>query len=244
MQRESITDNGLTDIASDSASVLNGYKTLAHGAYNALRQDIIEGRLAPGSRLRVEHLKNHYQVSAATLREALTLLVSDALVMTSGQRGFTVKPISVEDFADLTESRIVLESHALRTSIAAGDDEWEANLTAAFHRLHLAQNRLDKGEASFTQWEVRNREFHYALLAAHTSFWSQHFLSILYRQSERYRRLLLSKQPVERNLHQEHQALFEASLRRDADEACELLARHIRASFIAISTLLQNSLDG
>ncbi|OYV01047.1 MAG: transcriptional regulator, partial [Burkholderiales bacterium PBB5] len=47
-----------------------GSRTLIERAYAQLRDDIIEGRLAPDEKLRVEHLKAHYQVGAGTLREA------------------------------------------------------------------------------------------------------------------------------------------------------------------------------
>ena len=72
-------------------------KTLAEAAYRRLRRDIIEGIHPPGEKLRVEHLKDHYAVGAGTLREALLLLVTDALVTVQGQRGFRVAPISLDD---------------------------------------------------------------------------------------------------------------------------------------------------
>ncbi|MGP1614499.1 MAG: GntR family transcriptional regulator, partial [Pollutimonas bauzanensis] len=53
-------------------------KTLVEGAYNRLRRDIIEGVHRPGEKLRVEHLKDQYDVGAGTLREALLLLIADA----------------------------------------------------------------------------------------------------------------------------------------------------------------------
>ena len=55
-------------------------KTLAEAAYRQLRRDIIEGVHKPGEKLRVEHLKDQYEVGAGTLREALQLLATDALV--------------------------------------------------------------------------------------------------------------------------------------------------------------------
>ncbi len=76
-------DDSLADDAAEVAS-----RTLIERAYAQLRDDIIEGRLAPGEKLRVEHLKEHYRVGAGTLREAITQLVSDALVVAEGQRGF------------------------------------------------------------------------------------------------------------------------------------------------------------
>ena len=85
-------------------------KTLVEGAYQRLRRDIIEGVHPPGEKLRVEHLKDQYEVGAGTLREALLLLVTDALVVAQGQRGFRVAPISIEDFEDITRTRILLET--------------------------------------------------------------------------------------------------------------------------------------
>ena len=62
-------------------------RTLVERAYLGLRHDIVRGALTPGERLRVEHLKAVYDVGAGTLREALMLLVSDALVTAEGQIG-------------------------------------------------------------------------------------------------------------------------------------------------------------
>ena len=95
-------------------------KTLVEGAYQRLRRDIIEGVHAPGEKLRVEHLKDRYEVGAGTLREALLLLVTDALVVAQGQRGFRVSPISIEDFEDITRTRLLLETEALRQSLQLG----------------------------------------------------------------------------------------------------------------------------
>ena len=74
---------------------LSASRTLIERAYEQLRDDIVDGHLPPDEKLRVEHLKARYGVSAGTLREAITRLVSDALVITEGQRGFRVAPIAV-----------------------------------------------------------------------------------------------------------------------------------------------------
>ncbi|WP_287496185.1 FCD domain-containing protein [Pandoraea sp. CB10b_02] len=242
--------------------------TLAQSAYLRLRADIVQGRLAPGEKLRVEHLKDRYEVGAGTLREALALLVADALVVQHGHRGFRVTPISLADFIDITETRVQLETEALRQSVSLGDDAWEADLTSAFHLLTLAEERLggaaqgkegkgdgeegdvgdvgdeedsgngrDGGGNRFAQWEARNRAFHEALIRACPSRWLHHFLAILYRQSERYRRLSITHRPVPRDVHEEHQAIFDACLARDADRAAALLAAHIRKTLEAVREL-------
>ncbi len=211
-------------------------KTLVEAAYRSLRRDIIEGRLTPGDKLRIEHIKDNYGVGAGTLREALSLLISDALVISQEQRGFWVTPVSLEDFGDITETRVMLECEALRQSIKLGDDAWEADLVAAFHRLTRADEKLADSE-SREEWEERNRIFHEVLIAACPLRWVKHFLSILYHQAERYRRLSIQQKSVPRNIHAEHEALFKAALARDAELASNILAQHIRFTFQSIRTL-------
>ncbi|HAY10996.1 MAG TPA: transcriptional regulator [Thauera sp.] len=213
-------------------------KTLVEGAYQRLRRDIIEGVHAPGEKLRVEHLKDQYDVGAGTLREALLLLVTDALVVTQGQRGFRVAPISIADFEDITRTRVLLETEALRQSITLGGDDWEASVVAAFHRLSRAEEKLaDHDPGTTEEWEKRNRAFHEALISASPSRWIRHFQNILYQQSERYRRISLFRQPIERDIHAEHQALFDATLARDTTRATSILTEHILRTLDAVKRM-------
>lgn len=212
-------------------------KTLAESAYLQLRQDIVTGKHAPGSKLRVEHLKALYRVGAGTLREALLLLVTDALVTVQGQRGFRIAPISLDDFEDITRVRTLLETEALLLSMQHGDDAWESEAVAAFHRLTLVEARLEQADVGFDEWETQNRAFHDSLLAACPSLWLRHFLSMLYQQSERYRRLVLFDAPVPRNVHAEHEALLNAALQRDTKTARQLITQHIQATLTAIRSL-------
>jgi DNA-binding GntR family transcriptional regulator len=217
-------------------------KTLVESAYRALRRDIIEGHLPPGEKLRVEHLKDNYGVGAGTLREALSLLISDALVVSKGQRGFCVAPVSLEDFEDITKTRVMLECEALRQSIAMGDDAWEADLLAAFHRLAKAEEKLI-GTEGREEWEKRNRIFHEVLISACPSRWLKHFLSILYQQAERYRRLSIYLKPIPRDIHQEHEAILQAAMARDVDKATSLLGEHILITFRSIQLIPPEQLN-
>ncbi|MEI8157559.1 MAG: GntR family transcriptional regulator, partial [Burkholderiales bacterium] len=142
-------------------------RTLAERAYLSLRHDVVCGKLAPGERLRVEHLKDQYQVGAGTLREALSLLVSDALVTAEGQRGFRVAAISLADLEDVTNTRVMLETEALRQSIRHGDAQWEAALVASYELL--SQTESDPAGPEPALWERRNKAFHEALNAGFNS---------------------------------------------------------------------------
>ena len=203
--------------------------TLVGAAYVNLRRDIIQGVHPPGSRLRVEHLKDDYGVGAGTLREALALLVSDALVSAEGQRGFRVAPISLTDLEDVTNTRVMLETEALRQSIRHGDAAWEARLRASYDLLTQTETQIEDIEP--LQWEARNKAFHDALIAAHDSPWTKYMLSILYRHGERYRKInwrLTAAHAVERRVHEEHDTIFQAAINRQEARAALALEAHVR----------------
>jgi len=226
--------------AASGDALSEGAKTLNEYAYQRLRKDIISGVLAPGSKLRIEHLRATYQVGSSTLREALTLLLADALVIAEGQRGFWVAPISIDDLQDITRMRKMMATLALRESIKNGDDEWEAGIVAAFHRLSRVEDRLAAEAAEVADdWEDRNREFHEAAIAACTSRWTRHFRAILYSQSERYRRFSLVAMNGRRDVHAEHQAIMEATLARNADLACRLTEDHIDNTLLSMTHMLE-----
>jgi len=208
-------------------------RTLAERAYLSLRHDVICGKLAPGEKLRVEHLKDQYQVGASTLREALSLLVSDALVTAEGQRGFRVAPISLTDLEDVTNTRVMLETEALRQSIRKGDARWEALLTSSYQLLTqsevLPEMQPDAPEP--LQWEIRNKNFHDALISAHDSPWTKYMLAILYRHGERYRNInwrLTAAHASSRDVHEEHEAISQAAINKQEARAALALESHIR----------------
>jgi DNA-binding GntR family transcriptional regulator len=204
-------------------------RTRVEETLQAIRRDIIAGEFEPGAKLAVESLRQRYGVGSSTIREALSVLIPDGLVIARGQRGFNVSEISIDDLKDLGRTRILLETHALRESIALGDDDWEAGIVAAFHRLSKAQGALDQRlPDSAADWEVRNHQFHDALTAACESRWVHHILDMLHHHSERYRRLALTDRSIPRDVHAEHRALMETTLARDADAACEVAAQHIQ----------------
>ena len=213
------------DSAEDSRSG-NGSRTLIERAYAQLRADIVEGRLAPGEKLRVEHLKDRYAVGAGTLREAITRLVSDALVVAEGQRGFRVAPIAIEDLEDLTRLRVQIEIDALRVSIRRGDDRWRARVQAAYDELSANEQPLRTDNAR--RWEALNSRFHETLVSGCDSAWTLRVLRQLAQHGERYRRYAIGLQDSGRDVHAEHRQIFELAMSGQEARAALALEAHIR----------------
>jgi DNA-binding GntR family transcriptional regulator len=196
-------------------------------AIEQLRADIVSGRLRPNEKLKVQALAERYGFAASALREALSRLVNDALVVAEDQRGFRVSPVSRESLIELTEARVGIECLALRRAIEFGDVAWESKVIGSFHRLSRCQEMPEAGSGDMLQWSACHQDFHQALIAACRSKWLIYFSHLLYQQSERYRMLAtLTRVKRKRNVLKEHEGLMNAVVKRDADRACALIGAH------------------
>ncbi|MFD1840591.1 FCD domain-containing protein [Paracidovorax cattleyae] len=197
----------------------------------AMREDILGCTLKPGQRLKIEDLRKRYEASVGTLREALVQLVSEGLVQAEVNRGFAVAPVSVADLMDITELRVDLECKALGGAMQEGDDDWEARILGAFHVMRKMEPTLRGGAlqdpARMREWAERHRRFHDALVSACPSAWVLRFRQTLFDQARRYRALSMRHSTVPGRLDQ-HQALMDAVMNRDAVRAFELAELHIR----------------
>jgi GntR family transcriptional regulator, carbon starvation induced regulator len=81
---------------------------VSRALHERLRHDIILGVLPPAAKLKLEKLSKAYDVSINTLRETLSRLAADGLVVAEGQKGFAVLPVSTEDLREITEMRRAL----------------------------------------------------------------------------------------------------------------------------------------
>src|SRR5690606_32275483 len=100
-------------------------ETTATIVYNALKHDIVHGILPPGHKLLIDQLSERYGIGTNPVREALNRLSSELLVDRVDQRGFSVPPISLEDFRDIVNTRCWVEGKALEESIRNRTEAWE-----------------------------------------------------------------------------------------------------------------------
>ena len=141
--------------------------TVGSSTYEKIKHDIIFGELAPGSKLKLDVIKTKYEASVSTLRETLNRLASEGFVLAEEQRGFFVTKVSKEDLTEVAKLRVLLECHALKTSVEKGDADWEGNLVAAHHKLQLMEKKMISGDSSEKEtWKRYDWEFHLAVIQA------------------------------------------------------------------------------
>lgn len=97
-------------------------------AYAALRDDIVQWRLLPGTLLAEVEQSERLGVSRTPLREALGRLTAEGLTTAAGGRGVVVTGISLEDIDELFELRETLEGRAAELAAERGNPDDFAQL--------------------------------------------------------------------------------------------------------------------
>jgi DNA-binding GntR family transcriptional regulator len=212
----------------NKAEQVVGGQTLSEGVYQELRADILACRLRPDTKLQINTLAAEREVSLSGVREALSRLSAEGLVVAEPQRGFRVAPVSLQDFSDLTMTRIDIENLCLVRSMDKGGVDWETAVVATRHRLSRTPYWAPADDRRLSEeWAAAHNAFHEALVSASGSAHLSRIRKSLYQQSERYRRLSVPLFAAKRNVEAEHQAISEAALGRKNARACELMKEHL-----------------
>lgn len=206
---------------------MNEKRTMASQLEEQVRRDIINGRLKPGSKMRLKELSTHYDAGVIPLREALSRLAMTGFVSAIDQKGFSVQKISASELRDVTLTRLHIECRALALSIQNGDIEWESRVVAAHHRMGRYPIRDPQTQQLNVEWEAAHEAFHAALLANCGSPWLLRFVDTLCDQALRYRALAAASPISEgRDIVLEHEMLMQAALGGEAEVATALLTEH------------------
>ncbi|RWY68738.1 GntR family transcriptional regulator [Rhizobium sp. WSM1325] len=203
-------------------------ETVSDVVFRQIREDIISGTLPPGAKIKLEQAKERYSIGISSLREILSRLTTENLVVAEGQRGFEVSPASRRELLELADLRIVLETHAIGLAFAAGNLEWEGRIVAAHHRLAAAERKLLAGDVSRTvDWVRYDWEFHQAIVSACNSATLMATLSSVFDRFLRYH--MLAESFRGKPVVDDHRVLFELSIRRDVAGATDVVRRHVQS---------------
>lgn len=202
-------------------------RTKQQAVYEALRAEIMDGRLAPGRGLVIDALAKRFQVSIIPVREALRQLQAERLVEIRPHTGVRVAPV---DLAGLREIFTLLGALEAETAVAALP-RLEAGHLAELDGLlgRLEQAAACQDSAGF---ELANREFH--LLPCRIAGFSRsaQILRELLAEWERLHRQAfqgaLPPDPAQAN--RDHRAMVEAFRSGDAAGLETVIRRHNAAA--------------
>jgi len=203
--------------------------------YEEVKSRLLTGEFDPGQRLRAERLRNDHGVSASTMREILFRLSAVGLADFQEQRGFRIPSQSLERQHDLAQFRIFLEQQGARLSIRLGGVAWEAQLSAAHHKLSHIE-RVVAGQSAdpalLALWTAAELEFHRTLIGACASEVLKSTHRLLYDQ---FRQQLITVDRkfvyLPQNVAQ-HQAILDAALAKDEALTCAQIKEHLSRHLI------------
>ena len=164
-------------------------RTLSGAVYAEIRSDILAGRYTPGSKLSPRVIATQSKVSLSVVREALTRLTEQGLVISEPQLGFSVVGLDIDDVRDLSRVRILIEGAALKNAVLNADVEYEAGIVASHHRMVRNAPAVDDGTERVTdEWARAHAEFHRALISACPSPRLRDLADSMRETAELYRR--------------------------------------------------------
>jgi GntR family carbon starvation induced transcriptional regulator len=200
--------------------------TLAFTLSAHLRDDILAGRMAPGSKLNLDELRAGFGVSLSPLREALSRLAAEGFVTSEEQRGYRVAPVSADNLREVLRLRSELEVLAITESIRNGDNAWEARVVSSYYLLSKLDDTTRRMQ-NLQEWERLHRQFHETLSSACGMPMLVQFCEQLHDKFDRYRRIFLHNRPADERVPKEHTALMQAALARDEKAATEIVREHV-----------------
>ena len=185
-----------------------------------LRTAILSGRLAAGAPLRQDHIAAAYGVSHIPVREALRRLEAEGLVAYRPRRGAVVARLDGAEAWEITEMRMALEALAVRLSLARAT---AADFAAAEAALAAGARAATTEARSAANWD-----FHRALYGPCARPRLLRSVEGLWRQLDRYLRVVWQAAEVQGRSQDEHRAILAAYRRRDLEAALALTEAHIR----------------
>ena len=117
--------------------------TTPEGVYRVLRAAILDGTVPPGGQLRERDIAEELGVSRSPLREALTRLEEEGLIVKIPFRGAFVMEVSAQEVAEIASVRLLVEPYAGELAFDALRGPERPKLTQTIEDLHRATEKND-----------------------------------------------------------------------------------------------------
>jgi len=193
--------------------------------YEKLRQDILDGVLKPGQILRQEELARSANVSRVPLREAMSKLESEGLIVLRPRRGYAVTSLQQSDIVEIFELRAVMEEHAGYIAARARTTE---DVEIAGRLLLAMESREPVDARNFGAWARDNYDFHSHIIASSHRPRLLRIASSLRDSVEHYVRVEAAMTGHVNDAFDEHREIFEAFEAGDAAGLARISREHVQ----------------
>jgi len=190
--------------------------------YQALKQDIVTCTLAPGLPLSEVEMCARYETSRTPVRESCRRLCDESLMRMVPFRGFNITPLTIEEYRDLHETRLLVEpgAAALAAERATEEQLKEIELWASYDYKSMQKSSY------YTSLEW-NRRFHVSIAIASRNQSLIEIVTNIHTRLMRYTYLVISVDSYGPQLSNEHKMLVRALRMRDPERARERALDHL-----------------
>jgi DNA-binding GntR family transcriptional regulator len=195
---------------------------LTDQVHKVIKDEITTCVLEPGQQISQLQLSQRYGFGLTPVREALRRLAQEGLVQSVPRFGYIVSSITLCDVREIFELRSILELAAVRLAVVRGTQEQLETIAQDAGFTYVYRDRK-----SYSDFLVHNAEFHrsIAILSDNRRLIDQ--ISRLLNEMTRIFHLGLDLKDSAQEMHDEHVALAEAILQRDANLAEHLVQSQI-----------------
>jgi DNA-binding GntR family transcriptional regulator len=203
-------------------------RSLAEDIVDRLREAIYSGQLTPNERLREEALADFLHVSRGPIREALSQLEREGLVIKEPNRGATVARLSLQDLDEVYSLRLALEQLAVQQAVYNAESQHLAEMQGVIDTMAAYWDR------GITVLEAARLDvqFHEIIYQASKHRRLYNFWSNLRSQVHIF---LLSRNVVNSDFREylvpSHQPILDAIRSKDEVQAVSLIQEHLRAAY-------------
>lgn len=203
--------------------------TLASGAFETIRHDIVIGKLKPGTRIDQRAMAEELGMSVVPIREALRRLQAEELVHIVPRRGVFVTPISRDELVDIYTIREALEGIATRFAT----DNLTSVEMAELNRLVEKMEQLTE-QQQHDELLVLNREFHLTIYRASQRIFLCDLITDLWGKAARYRAAYVNLPGGSRQALSDHRDILRALQNRDVEAAVKAVQNNIRKTMMGL----------
>jgi DNA-binding GntR family transcriptional regulator len=203
--------------------------------YQWLRERILVGWLRPGEEIRQELIAREFGTSRVPIREALSRLQAEGLIILRPRRGFAVASLNQPEIIEVFELRMAVEEHAMRIATKERTETDVREVEALVERMET----LDPLAPRFLQdWMSTNRLFHTRLIeCAHRKRVSEIALN-LRDAIEPYIRIEANFIGQVDYANIEHRQIVDAFKRNDPEEAARISRKHCESTLSRLLTYI------
>jgi DNA-binding GntR family transcriptional regulator len=210
-----------------SASALRRPTRLGDEVYNAIYSQLVSHKIAPGGRISVDNLARELSVSQTPVREALSRLEAQGLVVKTHLIGYSAaEQMDQQKFENLCEVRMLLEPFAAaRAAVHMSEDSINA-LESLANSMKLLERNSSKD--AYGQFAQSDSQFHNLIALGSGNELVHSLLSNIHTHVHLFRLFYHSRATADAN--DEHDQIIDALRRRDPDAAATFMRHHIECS--------------